>query len=527
LFSSDASIRSPVLAPERVEGMILPTYRIYLSVAFGNSTSMMSARRNLVSLALIWLGLLFPPFAWAACPQGPSSSGECLTPAAALDAIVPVEQPVLQNAGGWGEGHQLVWADRSTRLTADFLQVWQTNPVLFHINISGAPKVGQSLGVSATIAGVTYTVTYTAQPTDSTLQAVAIGLRNCLENDAVVKPPTGMPPPGAHCSVMPSSLTQALLNLTPRYRTSAGNTELYSAAGGIDLDLPPPPITSSFTGVSTPAMSVEVSPSSIAAAQADNGPNIGTVSLNGWPKRVPISGDRLGYFTHQGVNTEGALVEYGGIGSIVVDPRAGAAQGVVCFKTANGNGNRAGIPALCASKGVFVSDSSGSGTLLSDLGYGSFHAVHIHADDQVTVGDGSASTTLGRGLAIIESSSTDSTGFALINKSKGGAAWNVQTQGSTAPRPGWFDISSKGTGLHIDEGGNTIVDGALTTASLIPSSMRLPQMKVNELPKCERAAQGLLYLVTDAVAPAWNGPINGGGSAVVMALCNGSSWTAH
>ena len=50
---------------------------------------------------------------------------------------------------------------------------------------------------------------------------------------------------------------------------------------------------------------------------------------------------------------------------------------------------------------------------------------------------------------------------------------------------------------------------------------------VGALPSCNAAAAGQEYLVSDASSPTWGATLSGGGSTQVLALCNGSSWTAH
>jgi hypothetical protein len=45
---------------------------------------------------------------------------------------------------------------------------------------------------------------------------------------------------------------------------------------------------------------------------------------------------------------------------------------------------------------------------------------------------------------------------------------------------------------------------------------------------CTSATNGFVYYVTDANSPAYNANItSGGGSTKVLALCNGTNWTAH
>jgi hypothetical protein len=58
-------------------------------------------------------------------------------------------------------------------------------------------------------------------------------------------------------------------------------------------------------------------------------------------------------------------------------------------------------------------------------------------------------------------------------------------------------------------------------------SLSLPTTRVASLPHCGSAQKGLLYSVSDAVSPTYNGPLTGGGSTTIPVFCNGSIWTAH
>jgi hypothetical protein len=51
-----------------------------------------------------------------------------------------------------------------------------------------------------------------------------------------------------------------------------------------------------------------------------------------------------------------------------------------------------------------------------------------------------------------------------------------------------------------------------------------PVATVNTLPTCNSAAQGVMYFVTDALAPVALAAIASGGAVKVGVLCNGTSW---
>jgi len=58
-------------------------------------------------------------------------------------------------------------------------------------------------------------------------------------------------------------------------------------------------------------------------------------------------------------------------------------------------------------------------------------------------------------------------------------------------------------------------------------TLSLPVTTVASLPSCGAAQRGLLYAVSDAVAPTYNGTLAGGGTVSIPVYCNGTAWTAH
>jgi hypothetical protein len=57
--------------------------------------------------------------------------------------------------------------------------------------------------------------------------------------------------------------------------------------------------------------------------------------------------------------------------------------------------------------------------------------------------------------------------------------------------------------------------------------IRLAAYAVASLPICNSALKNALMAVTDAMTPAYNGPLTGGGSINIPVFCNGVAWTAH
>jgi hypothetical protein len=56
---------------------------------------------------------------------------------------------------------------------------------------------------------------------------------------------------------------------------------------------------------------------------------------------------------------------------------------------------------------------------------------------------------------------------------------------------------------------------------------QLPTTTVSGLPSCGAAQVGMMYAVSDAASPTYNGSLTGGGSIKIPVFCNGSAWTAH
>lgn len=65
------------------------------------------------------------------------------------------------------------------------------------------------------------------------------------------------------------------------------------------------------------------------------------------------------------------------------------------------------------------------------------------------------------------------------------------------------------------------------TAVALSVPVVLPSYEVSTLPLCNSILKGGMAYVTDAVAPTYNGSLNGGGAVVIPVFCNGTRWTAH
>ncbi|MGP8474598.1 hypothetical protein [Burkholderia sp. PR2] len=55
----------------------------------------------------------------------------------------------------------------------------------------------------------------------------------------------------------------------------------------------------------------------------------------------------------------------------------------------------------------------------------------------------------------------------------------------------------------------------------------MPQATVATLPACGKSSIGSTYFVTDAAIPQYAKPLTGSGTTTVLAVCDGTNWTAH
>jgi hypothetical protein len=86
------------------------------------------------------------------------------------------------------------------------------------------------------------------------------------------------------------------------------------------------------------------------------------------------------------------------------------------------------------------------------------------------------------------------------------AAWSFQ--------PAKSGTAACGTGYTV------AYDG--TSLGCAPPSR--PVTTVSGLPTCNSAAQGIMYFVTDALAPVALATIASGGAVKVGVICNGTAW---
>jgi len=57
-----------------------------------------------------------------------------------------------------------------------------------------------------------------------------------------------------------------------------------------------------------------------------------------------------------------------------------------------------------------------------------------------------------------------------------------------------------------------------------PASTKMPSKSVASLPPCNGANAGLMYLVTDALAPVTRVTVVGGGAVIIPVVCAAGAW---
>lgn len=88
-------------------------------------------------------------------------------------------------------------------------------------------------------------------------------------------------------------------------------------------------------------------------------------------------------------------------------------------------------------------------------------------------------------------------------------------------------------GTNINVGVNNVsnfsanIVAPTSTPATITGQLQLSSYVVASLPTCNTAIQYSLAVVTDALSPAYNGALTGGGAASIPVFCTGSAWLAH
>jgi hypothetical protein len=230
---------------------------------------------------------------------------------------------------------------------------------------------------------------------------------------------------------------------------------------------------------------------------------------------------------------------YGSYSGPDVQPYGFLGQG----KDVNGNYYRTALAPTAggdASPGLSVRGTGGS-YIYSDLAIGQPYNISTAADPTLNAGESGVFAYAGAGgTCTLPAISNASFGTSLVGlpywfTNVGSGPCTIATQSGQT-----FSGISGVTSMTVPVGGTVTLSaeplGSGFTWHVLsyvqPSqvqygSLSLPTTAVASLPPCGPAQKGLLYSVSDAVSPTYNGPLTGGGAVTIPVFCNGSIWTAH
>lgn len=171
----------------------------------------------------------------------------------------------------------------------------------------------------------------------------------------------------------------------------------------------------------------------------------------------------------------------------------------------------AGIGNNVASQPVQFKSRNSSGTV-------ALSRIYADANGNITLAP-AASTAILSGLSVGVNGTTAGT-VSLANGTPGGASVTLANAATGTP---WTLYLPPGPGAA----GTVWTSNGPGASGSWTSPNQLPVTTVSSLPTCGSGQKGLMYAVSDATSPTYNGSLTGGGSSFVSALCNGSSWTAH
>jgi hypothetical protein len=140
-------------------------------------------------------------------------------------------------------------------------------------------------------------------------------------------------------------------------------------------------------------------------------------------------------------------------------------------------------------------------SLLSQNGSAKWSSCY-HSDD------GASDTFLVVGTKAASGSNVAGQNFTMKYRNEGGKPETLSF--AAQPTGGIFFANS--------EGSIPVITG---------TAIQLAAYTVSTLPTCNASRRYQVFAVNDANAPAYGAPLSGGGAAVAVALCDGTSWTAH
>jgi hypothetical protein len=134
----------------------------------------------------------------------------------------------------------------------------------------------------------------------------------------------------------------------------------------------------------------------------------------------------------------------------------------------------------------------------------------------ITFSAGGAGATSGNGGGITF------TGGNSLTSGNGGAVSVTAGTGAGGGTNGTATMATPFSAVVLSDAGvNTGV------ATFTNTAVALPVTIVASLPACGALQAGELYAVSDALGPAYNAIVVGGGAVTIPVFCNGTNWTAH
>ena len=414
----------------------------------------------------------------------------------------PWSAMVFQNGGGSSTGHNLVWADQNPFFNnVNYLAVGNTDKSeLNRATMTGSATNGDTYGFDVTLQNIsagcnkTFNVRATAGTGDS-LATLASKLNTALTGSGI-------------------DACLALIG-PPSYQLSNG----VSASTGVVFDLPWSYYTS-LTAVSGATETV-----TMGTPHLDNGPLL--KCQRDTTGRTSVVGDQLCRLTFEGTSSGGTGIDtaYGEVYVKILTPDATNPAGEMVFSVATTTSGKSFIDQLMISNGVSTADNSGTGAncgLNPGAGVLLTCGLIVTGTKQPQTSFQAAAST---DVLIDINPATAGQNGAIQFKDSGTLKFQLlKTTGNLFEI---YDAPNNGLALKVDTSGNTTVgeSGKTLTAG---GPMVLASYAVASLPSCGSSQKGDLALANDQNgSPTYRGSLTGGGSLVVIAMCNGTSWEAH
>ena len=345
-----------------------------------------------------------------------------------------------QGSGGTNSGHQLLWADQNLHVQNDGMWILCRDQSLYtKIQITGTPTTGESPGVIWTVANTVIHVNYTVQSSDTTDQAVALGLANAIASN--------------------TGLTTALANFKGAdgigylaFQTGYANQ---TSGGSIYLDQPWAASGNSLVANSSTHITVSIgSPLGGSTPKMDGNPILTmTRYVAGYQ---PSANDQGPIIYFQGQKTTSGYTQIGAISMLYTGDGSSTFGTQMLFNAADDTGTSQNVVAI--GKGLYM--YSGGSPVIGDKGAGSISANNMYANNFYL-----ANTT----PAVL---GLDGSNNVVMQTGSGKTLTLAAYTGATQLQVSNTAVSITGGGLSVtgginstDIGGTTPSTGAFTTLS--------------------------------------------------------------